>query len=140
MTYRFMMKYLGFTAEELNLYESLTNDAERINFKKTHPHSYNYEIIIETILSFLFKVINSQKGQKTDEIKHYAQLELQMLATKLLAFSVLLQKWGAHNIEKDIILNPIVDPIVLGGLTRSIYEVLGVFRLVYLLPDDDEKK
>ncbi len=140
MTYRFMMKYLGFTAEELNLYESLTNDAERINFKKTHSHSFNYEVIIETILSFLFKVINSQKGQKTDEIKHYAQLELQMLATKLLAFSVLLQKWGAHNIEKDIILNPIVDPIVLGGLTRSIYEVLGVFRLVYLLPDDDEKK
>lgn len=140
MTYRFMMKYLGFTAEELNLYESLTNDAERINFKKTHPHSFNYEVIIETILSFLFKVINSQKGQKTDEIKHHAQLELQMLTTKLLAFSVLLQKWGGYNIEKDIILNPIVDPIVLGGLARSIYEVLGVFRLVYLLPDDDEKR
>ena len=140
MTYRFMMKYLGFTAEELNIYESLTNDAERINFKKTHPHSFNYEIIIETILSFLFKVINSQKGQKTDEIKQYAQLELQMLTTKLLAFSVLLQKWGGYNIEKDIILNPIVDPIVLGGLARSIYEVLGVFRLVYLLPDDDEKR
>ena len=140
MTYRFMIKYLGFTAEELNLYESLTNDAERINFIKTHSHSFNYEVIIEKILSCLFKVINSQKGQKTDEIKHHAQLELQMLTTKLLAFSVLLQKWGAHNIEKDIILNPIVDPIVLGGLTRSIYEVLGVFRLVYLLPDDDEKK
>ena len=36
MTYRFMMKYLGFTAEELNLYDSLTNDAERKNFKKMH--------------------------------------------------------------------------------------------------------
>lgn len=62
-----------------------------------------------------------------------------MLTTKLLAFSVLLQKWGGHNVEKDIKLNPIVDPIVLGGLARSIYETLGVFRFVYLLPDNEEK-
>ena len=135
-----MKKYMGFSDEELNQYESLTNDADRNDFKKLHPHSLKYEVIIETILSFLLKVLNSQKGQCTGEIKHYAQLELQMLTTKLLAFRVLLQKWGGYNIEKDIKLNPIVDPIVLGGLARSIYETLGVFRLVYLLPDDVEKE
>ena len=140
MTYRFLIKYWGFTDEELSLYESLTNDKERIYFKKMHPHRLNFEVVIETILSFLLKVLNSQKGKQTDEIEHYAQLELQMLTTKLLAFSVLLQKWGGYNIEKDIKLHPIVDPIVLGGVARSIYENLGVFRLVYLLPDDEEKK
>ena len=140
LTYRFLIKYWGFTDEELSLYESLTNDEERIYFKKMHPHSLNFEVVIETILSFLLKVLNSQKGKQTDEIEHYAQLELQMLTTKLLAFSVLLQKWGGHNVEKDIKLNPIVDPIVLGGLARSIYETLGVFRFVYLLPDNEEKK
>ena len=131
---------MGFTDEELNLYESLTNDTERTNFKRMHPHSLKYEVIIETILSFLLKALNSQNRKQTDEITHYAQLELQMLTTKLLAFSVLLQKWGGYNFEKDIKLNPIVDPVVLGGLARSIYENLGVFRLVYLLPDDEEKK
>lgn len=45
---------MGFTDEELSLYESLTNDVERINFKETHPHSFNYKLIIETILSRLF--------------------------------------------------------------------------------------
>lgn len=131
---------MGFTDEELNLYESLTNDTERCNFRKMHPHTLKYEVVIETVLSFLLKVLNSQKGKQTDEITHNAQLELQMLTTKLLAFRVLLQKWGGYNVEKDIKLNPIVDPVVLGGLARSIYENLGVFRLVYLLPDDEDKK
>lgn len=140
MTYRFMKKYMGFTDEELSLYESLTSETERSAFKKSHPHTLNYEVIIETIVSFLLKVLHSQKHKQTDEIKHYAQLELQMLTTKLLAISVLLEKWGGYNLEKDIKLNPIVDPIILGGLARSIYETLGVFRLVYLLPDDEEKK
>lgn len=135
-----MTKYMGFTDEELNLYESLTNDTERCNFRKMHPHTLKYEVVIETVLSFLLKVLNSQKGKQTDEITHNAQLELQMLTTKLLAFRVLLQKWGGYNVEKDIKLNPIVDPVVLGGLARSIYENLGVFRLVYLLPDDEDKK
>lgn len=131
---------MGLTDEELNLYDSLTNDAERKNFKKMHPHRLKYELIIETILNFLLRVLNSLKGKQTDEITHYAELELQMLTTKLLAFSVLIQKWGAYNTEKDIKLNPIVDPVVLGGLARNIYEALGVFRLVYLLPNDEEKK
>lgn len=140
MKYSFMIKYWGFTNEELRLYESLTNDAERNSFKKMHPHRLNFEVVIDTILSFLLKVLNSQKGKQIDEIKHHAQLKLQMLTTKLLAFSVLLKKWGVYNAEKDIKLNPIVDPIVLGGLARSIYETLGVFRLVYLLPDNEEKQ
>lgn len=131
---------MGFTDEELNLYESLTNDTERCNFREMHPHTLKYEVVIETVLNFLLKVLNSQKGKQTDEITHNAQLELQMLTTKLLAFRVLLQKWGGYNVEKDIKLNPIVDPVVLGGLARSIYENLGVFRLVYLLPDDEDKK
>ena len=56
-----MIKYMGFTDEEINLYESLTNDTERNNFKKMHPHSLKYEVIIETILSFLLKVLNQLK-------------------------------------------------------------------------------
>ena len=131
---------MGYTNEEIRQYESLTHDAERKSFREKHPRRLNYKVIIETILSFLLKVLNSQKGKQTDEIKHYAQLKLQMLTTKLLAFSVLLKKWGVYNAEKDIKLNPVVDPIVLGGLARSIYESLGVFRFVYLLPDDEEKK
>ena len=117
---------MGLTDEELNLYDSLTNDAERKNFKKMHPHRLKYELIIETILNFLLRVLNSLKGKQTDEITHYAELELQMLTTKLLAFSVLIQKWGAYNTEKDIKLNPIVDPVVLGGLARNIYEDLVI--------------
>lgn len=140
MTYRFMTKYMGFTKEELSLLESIVSEEERCNFRKSYPHRLNFEVVLETILSFLLKVLQSQKGKQTDEIQHYAQLELQMVTTKLLAFNVLLKKWGGYNIEKNIVLNPIVDPVVLGGLARNIYETLGVFRFVYLLPDDDEKK
>ena len=140
MTYRFMTKYMGFTDEELGLLESMGSDEERCNFRKSHPHRLNFEFVIETILSFLLKVLQSLKGKQTDEIQHYAQLELQMVTTKLLALNVLLKKWGTYNVEKDIMLNPIVDPVILGGLARNIYETLGVFRFVYLLPDDDEKK
>lgn len=135
-----MKKYMGFTDDELKYYESLTSEAERAAFRQSHRHVLNYEVIIETIIGFLVNVLYSQKGKQTDEIQHYAQLELQMITTKLLAFNVLLQKWGGYNKEKDIILNPIVDPVVLGGLARSIYETLGVFRLVYLLPDTEEKR
>ena len=131
---------MGFTDDELKYYESLTSEAERAAFRQSNRHDLNYEVVIETIVGFLVKVLHSQKGKQTDEIKHYAQLELQMVTTKLLAFHVLLQKWGGYNKEKDIILNPIVDPVVLGGLARSIYETLGVFRLVYLLPDTEEKQ
>lgn len=140
MTYRFMTKYMGFTEEELRILESLVSEEEKCDFRQSHPHSLNFEVVIETILNFLLKALQALKGTQTDEIEHYAQLELQMLTTKLLAFNVLLKKWGVYNVEKDITLNPIVDPIVLGGLVRNIYETLGVFRLVYLLPDDDEKK
>lgn len=140
MTYRFMTKYMGYREEELRILESLASEEERRDFNRSHPHRLNFEVVIETILSFLLKTLQSQKGKPTDEIKHYAQLELQMLTTKLLAINVLLKKWGGYNIEKDITLNPIVDPVVLGGLARNIYETLSVFRFVYLLPDDDEKK
>lgn len=140
MTYRFMKKYMGFTDDELKHYESLIGEAERAAFRQSYRHDLNYEVAIETIVGFLMKILHFQKGKQTDEIQHYAQLELQMITTKLLAFNVLLQKWGGYNKEKDIILNPIVDPVVLGGLARSIYETLGVFRLVYLLPDTEEKQ
>ena len=140
MTYRFMKKYMGFTDGELNRYETLANEEERGAFRKSHRHDLNYEVAIETVVGFLLKALQVQKGKSTDEIRHYAQLELQMVTTKLLAFNVLLQKWGGYNREKDILLNPIVDPVVLGGLTRSIYETLGVFRLVYLLPNTYEKQ
>ena len=131
---------MGFTDDELHTYESLNNDDERKVYRDSHPHKLIFEKVIETLLGFLLKVLHNQKGKNTNEIKHYAQLELQMLTTKLLAFNVLLQKWGLYNEEKDIKLNPIVDPIILGVLARSIYETLGVFRFVYLLPDDEEKK
>ncbi|MBR1785723.1 MAG: hypothetical protein IJ756_00960 [Paludibacteraceae bacterium] len=135
-----MKKYMGFTDEMLMHYEAMPSEEDRAAFRKSHRHTLNYEVIIETIVGFLIKALHTQKGKPTDEIKRHAQLELQMLTTKLLASHVLFQKWGGYNIEKDIKLNPIVDPIVLGGLARSIYETLGVFQLVYLLPENEEKQ
>lgn len=84
MTYRFMTKYMGFTEEELRILESMASE-ERRDFNRSHPHRLNFEVVIETVLGFLLKALQSQKGKPTDEIKHYAQLELQMLTTKLLA-------------------------------------------------------
>ena len=50
MTYRFLIKYMGYTNEEIRQYESLTHDAERKSFREKHSRRLNYKVIIETIL------------------------------------------------------------------------------------------
>lgn len=96
---------------------------------------------IKVFTDFLFDLMNELRDKKvsySSERMSEADIWVQMIFTNALAISRLLD--GISYERKDVRLNPFIDHRMVFALTRTLYENLIAFELVYILPFDDDKK
>lgn len=96
---------------------------------------------IKVFTDFLFDLMNELRDKKvsySSERMSEADIWVQMIFTNALAISRLLD--GISYERKGVRLNPFIDHRMVFALTRTLYENLIAFELVYILPFDDDKK
>lgn len=96
---------------------------------------------IKVFTDFLFdlmKELGEKKISHSSERMSEADIWVQMIFTNALAISRLLD--GISYERKGVRLNPFIDHRMVFALTRTLYENLIAFELVYILPLDDDKK
>lgn len=96
---------------------------------------------IKVFTDFLFDLMNELRDKKisySSERMSEADIWVQMIFTNALAIFRLLD--GISYERKGVRLNPFIDHRMVFALTRTLYENLIAFELVYILPFDDDKK
>ncbi|MBC6367615.1 DUF5677 domain-containing protein [Algoriphagus sp. AK58] len=96
--------------------------------------------LIYVFLDFFFLVINKHHEDKlTSQALADAKMIFQMIFTKVTHINKLLGGVG-FNSKNGGKLNPIIDPTSIAPLIRTLYEIVCVFHLIYILPDSQQKK
>jgi hypothetical protein len=117
--------------------EKLRREIERLGYSNSIGDSNeNLEILAEV----LFKLIEENaKEPFTTQQDNEAKLILQMIATKLLCLKDMLVGISYDN-GKGFRLKNIIDPTVIAGIVRTIYETVSMFNLIYVIPNSSDER
>lgn len=95
--------------------------------------------MIAILSECLFKFINEHgKEPAADKREAEAKIVLQMMFSKLLSLRTMLDGVSFQSRE-GFKLNNIIDPVVVAGLVRTMYETLAMFNIVYTIPQTPEE-
>jgi len=97
--------------------------------------------IIEIYKNYLFDIFRQLKRTKDDTIAIAdAKMIPQMMFTKLLHLEQVCHGITYQTRDRSVNLNPIIDPTVVGTLTRAIFESVSVFNLIYISPKGSDEQ
>lgn len=115
----------------------LRNELMRLGHSESIADSnQNLEILAEA----LFKLIEENaKEPYTTQQDNEAKLIVQMVATKLLSLKEMLKGISYDN-GKGFRLNNIIDPTVIAGVVRIIYETISMFNIIYVIPNSSDER
>jgi hypothetical protein len=101
--------------------------------------SANYDMI-NVLNECLFNIINVH-GKENHKNKQEAEAKIimQMIFSKLLSLRKMLEG-VAYQSRDGVKLNTVIDPVVVAGLVRTIYETTAMFNVVYIIPQTPEEK
>ncbi|MBO9672199.1 MAG: hypothetical protein J7577_02050 [Sphingobacteriaceae bacterium] len=90
----------------------------------------------KTFENLLFDFINQDVQELNNELKQDANIILQMIFTKVVTLHKSFE--GISFETQEYKLNNILDPVVIASISRTIYEAIGFFHLLYIYHQDEK--
>lgn len=115
----------------------LQNECERLFSCKTIKDSND---LLDIYANFFLKVIlNHHKETVTTQSKAEAKIIIQMMLTKVLHVKGIITG-VSHMLENGLKLNKIIDPTVVASIVRNVYEMTGLFNLIFRSTKSNEER
>jgi hypothetical protein len=117
--------------------EKLRNDYQRLGQCKDINDCFE---IIDIYSNFLLLVIEKHYPTLSkNEIDKHGSIIVQMILMKLQHLRQVIQGVNTSS-STGFSINDIIDPAIVAGLVRNLYETVGIFNLLYLKAKTDDEK
>lgn len=119
----------------------MTRDQLREVFKKYNltPSIVEQKETLQLFADLFLRIIKTHHADSKTVEEAQTKLVLQMMLTKALHLRQILNGAG-FQASDGTVLNEIIDPTIVASLTRNIYEMIGMFHIVFVNPKTDDER